>query len=134
MKQLRWAPGTKKDLRELEEDVRVDFGYGLYLVQEGRPANEVAASIAGLKVKPLSGLGSLVLEFKLSAGQGTYRCVYTVRFQDVVYVLHAFKKKSKAGIGLPKEDEARVREHLKWAEEHYRLNPVEDAGDGEQAH
>ncbi len=34
----------------------------------------------------------------------TYRTVYTVRFADVVYVLHAFQKKSKKGIATPRHD------------------------------
>ena len=32
----------------------------------------------------------------------TWRAVYTVRFQDAVYVLHAFQKKSKTGAATPK--------------------------------
>jgi phage-related protein len=32
----------------------------------------------------------------------TWRAVYTVRFEDAVYVLHAFQKKSKSGIATPK--------------------------------
>ena len=32
----------------------------------------------------------------------TYRTVYTVRFSDAVYVLHAFQKKSKRGAATPK--------------------------------
>ncbi len=34
----------------------------------------------------------------------TFRAVYTVRFQDRVYVLHAFQKKSKKGIATPRPD------------------------------
>jgi phage-related protein len=34
----------------------------------------------------------------------TFRAVYTVRFSDAIYVLHAFQKKSKKGIATPKQD------------------------------
>ena len=34
----------------------------------------------------------------------TYRAVYTVQFADVIYVLHAFQKKSKCGIATPQKE------------------------------
>lgn len=34
----------------------------------------------------------------------TYRLVYTVKLQGVVYVLHAFQKKSKRGVSTPRSD------------------------------
>ena len=49
----------------------------------------------------------------------TYRAIYTVRFTRVVYVLHAFQKKSKAGIKTPKEDVSLVRDRLKRAQQDY---------------
>ena len=48
-----------------------------------------------------------------------YRVVYTVRFKDAVYVLHAFQKKSKRGIKTPKHEIDVIRERLRAAEEHY---------------
>jgi phage-related protein len=49
----------------------------------------------------------------------TYRAVYTVRFAGVVYVLHAFQKKSKRGIATPKREMTIVTERLKRAKEDY---------------
>jgi len=46
----------------------------------------------------------------------TPRAVYTVRFEGVIYVLHAFQKKSKAGISTPKHHIERIRLRLKIAE------------------
>ena len=46
----------------------------------------------------------------------TYRAVYTVRFGTAVYVLHAFKKKSKRGIKTPQSDIDLIRQRLKTAE------------------
>jgi phage-related protein len=46
--------------------------------------------------------------------------VYTVRFKDAVYVLHAFQKKSKRGKQTPKHEVDVIRERLKTAEAHYR--------------
>ena len=45
--------------------------------------------------------------------------VYTVRFADAVYVLHAFQKKSKRGIKTPKHEVDLIRARLKAAEEHH---------------
>lgn len=64
IRKVRWAPGTKKDLRELDEAVRVDFGYGLFLVQAGKEASAIERAVDGLKVKQLVGYGALVHELK----------------------------------------------------------------------
>ena len=45
----------------------------------------------------------------------TYRAVYTVRFASAVYVLHAFQKKSKAGIKTPKKELDLIEARLKAA-------------------
>ena len=47
---------------------------------------------------------------------GTYRAIYTVRFEEAVFVLHCFQKKSKSGIATPKEDMDVIRARLKVAE------------------
>ena len=46
---------------------------------------------------------------------GTYRAVYTVKFEEAIFVLHAFQKKSKQGIVTPKEDMEIIRNRLKVA-------------------
>ena len=49
----------------------------------------------------------------------TYRAVYTVRFFGVVYVLHAFQKKSKRGIVTPKAEKEAIEQRLRRAKEDY---------------
>lgn len=49
----------------------------------------------------------------------TYRAVYTMQFADVVYVLHAFQKKSKRGVETPKSDIELIRSRLRLAKDHY---------------
>ena len=46
--------------------------------------------------------GGTVLEIRESYQGSAYRAVYTVRYADAVYVLHAFQKKSRKGIATPK--------------------------------
>lgn len=52
----------------------------------------------------------------------TYRAVYTVKLAGVIYVLHAFQKKSKQGIATPKQDIELIEKRLKRAKEHYAEN------------
>jgi len=60
---------------------------------------------------------------KISDGDA-YRAVYTVRFAGVVYVLHAFQKKSKKGIATPRRDIDLIKMRLKRAEDDYRAKYV----------
>ena len=46
----------------------------------------------------------------------TYRAVYTAQFGEAVYVLHAFKKKSKRGKATPPREIDLIRRRLADAE------------------
>jgi phage-related protein len=46
----------------------------------------------------------------------TFRAVYTVRFAEAVYVLHAFQKKSKSGRETPRLDVELIKQRLREAE------------------
>lgn len=74
------------------------------------------ARVGGLhpSAKPWKGLGSQVYEIAVNAA-AAYRAVYTVQFKEVVYVLHAFQKKSKRGIKTPQREVELVRNRLKAA-------------------
>jgi phage-related protein len=63
--------------------------------------------------------GAGVVEIVDDHDGDTYRAVYTVRFVGVVYVLHAFQKKSKHGITTPKAELDLIRQRLKRAEKDY---------------
>jgi phage-related protein len=70
--------------------------------------------------KPLKGFGGAgVLEIIDDYDRNTYRAVYTVKFAEVVYVLHCFQKKSKRGIATSPQDIELVERRLKRAQEHY---------------
>ena len=47
----------------------------------------------------------------------TYRAVYTVRFADVVYVLHAFQKKSPSDIRTARADDELTARRLRIAQQ-----------------
>lgn len=110
MKPLYWVGSSKKDLQSLPDDVQDVFGYALHLAQAGGKHS---------LTKPLKGFGGAgVLEVMEDYLGDTYRAVYTVRFGNAVYVLHAFQKKSSSGISTPKPDMDKIRERLKTAENH----------------
>ena len=55
-----------------------------------------------------------------------YRAVYTVRFKQAVYVLHAFQKKSHTGRKTPLSDVRLVEKRLKVARERYEADYGKD--------
>lgn len=78
---------SKKDLRAFPAAVRSEICQSLFEVQLGEhPRN----------AKPLKGLSG-VLEIRDNFDGDTYRAVYTTRLEGVLYVLHAFQKKSASG-------------------------------------
>jgi phage-related protein len=112
LKPVRWIGSSHKDLRSFPRPVRLDVGYALYAARKGEtdPA-----------MKPLKGFGGRsVLEVVAQYHGGTWRAVYTVRFGDAVYVLHAFQKKSKSGVATPKKDMDLIKQRLVEAERDYR--------------
>ncbi|MGC1463503.1 MAG: type II toxin-antitoxin system RelE/ParE family toxin [Terracidiphilus sp.] len=89
--------------------VRKFFGHALHFAQIGERHDAA---------KVLRGFGNAgVLEVVENDAGGTYRAVYTIRFQEAVFVLHCFQKKSKSGIETPKKDMEIIRLRLKAAEE-----------------
>lgn len=71
-----------------------------------------------MSAKPLRGFGGAgVMEIVEDDRSGAYRAVYAVKFDNAVYVLHAFQKKSKKGTATPREEIELVRRRLKVAQE-----------------
>lgn len=71
--------------------------------------------------KPLRSFGrGSVLEVVARHDGGTWRAVYTMRFDDAVYVLNAFQKKSRRGRATPKQEMELVRQRLREAERMHR--------------
>ena len=110
-KPVRWVGRSKEDLRRFPEDVRRRVGGAIWDAQLGRKASYA---------KPLRGFGGAgVLEVVDDFDGNTYRAVYTVRFAGVVYVLHAFQKKSKRGSAVPRLDSDLIEQRLARAQEDY---------------
>jgi len=109
---LIWVGSSRRDLRAFPREVRRDIGQSLYAAQQGE---------TDPSAKTLKGFGGgSVVEIVARHRGDTWRAVYTVRFEQAVYVLHAFQKKSKHGIATPRNEIDLVRQRLAEAERLHR--------------
>jgi phage-related protein len=105
---VRWLGHARQDLVSFPDEVRKDIGFALWFAQRGEKHPSA---------KPLKGFKSAgVLEVVEDHRGDTYRAVYTVRLAEAIYVLHAFKKKSKSGIKTPKHEIELIEARLKAAQ------------------
>jgi phage-related protein len=116
-KPTEFVGSSRDDLAEFPTAVKDVFGFAIFQAQIGGRHQ---------RAKPLTGgsdfKGASVLEVVDDFDGDTYRAVYTVRFEGVVYVLHAFQKKSKSGIATPKSEIDIIKSRLARAKEHYEEN------------
>ena len=118
-KVVEWVGSSLDELRSFPADVRRVVGQALDDAQKGGEHPSV---------KALKGFGGRnVLEVVDDFDGDTYRAVYTVRFAGVLYVLHAFQKRSNKGIATPKHELDLIMARLKRAEEHYKQNYMKGA-------
>jgi phage-related protein len=103
-----WIASSKDDLSALPREVKASFGSRLYELQQGKTP---------LDMKPLPQFGTGVYELRESFDRNAYRVMYVVNLKKALYVLHAFMKKSKSGIGLPKPDAELIAVRLRRARE-----------------
>jgi len=108
VKPVIWVGSSRKDLREFPEPVQDHVGYALYVAQRGGRHRDT---------KVLTGFGGAgVVEIVKDYRGDTFRAVYTLRYAGAVYVLHAFQKKSKTGLGMPRRDMELIKQRLREAE------------------
>lgn len=105
---LYWMGSSRKDLMALPQEVRKFFGHALDFAQRGD--KHQAAKV----LKGFGGAG--VLEIVKDDRTGSYRAVYVVKFEQAIFVLHCFSKKSKHGVETPKADMDLIRWRLDEAQ------------------
>jgi len=111
MKSVEWVGSSYKEFVSFPAAIQQEMGHALYLAQIGRLHSSA---------KPLKGFGGAgVVELVEDDRHGTYRAVYTVKFESAIYVLHAFHKKSPSGIRTANRDVDLVAERLKTAARDY---------------
>ena len=114
-KPVVWLGNSLDELRKFPNEVQDQMGYALYQAQIGKKHPDA---------KPLKGFkGAGVLEIVENFDGDTFRTIYTVKLAGVLYVLHAFQKKSKKGIATPPKDVELIKKRLKLAIETHKSNP-----------
>jgi len=103
-----WMGNSKKKIMAFPKEVQKLIGDELQLIQfGGMPQN----------AKPFKGVGIGVFEIAVRFNKEAFRCVQAVQLGKVIYVLHAFQKKSKKGIQTPKPDVEIIKRRYKEAKE-----------------
>jgi phage-related protein len=105
-KPLLWVGSTKEDLLGFPGAVQDEIGTALSVAQFGGKHP---------KAKLWKGEGPGVFEVIEDHRGDTYRAVYTVKFEGVVYVLHVFQKKSPPGIRTAKRAVEQISRRLQEA-------------------
>jgi phage-related protein len=105
---VSWVRAARKAFELFPEGAQLEIERALTYAAEGRKAD-----IA----KPMIGLGSGVYEIALWFRRDAYRTVYAVQLDDDIWVVHAFQKKSRAGIKTPKHEIDLIRARIKRLKE-----------------
>lgn len=107
-KPLTWMGSSKRDLLDLPREIQKMIGHSLNLAQQDKEDEDS---------KILTGFGGgSVREILKDDSGGTYRTVYTVRYEEAIYVLHVFQKKSKTKSKTPKKDKELIEKRVKEAQ------------------
>lgn len=112
LRPLLWVASSKRNYGDFPAHVQDTLGFELLLAQTGQHPPSA---------KPLKGLGGGTVELIEDFDGDTYRAVYSVRFSEAMYVLHAFKKKSKQGGKTPQSDIDLIKRRLRDAEQDHAL-------------
>jgi phage-related protein len=101
---LEFIGTSRDDLSEFPTEVKYSIGFALRTAQRGGKHPDA---------KPLKGFkGAGVLEIVSDFDGNTFRAVYTVKIKGVIYVLHAFQKKSSKGIATPKAELDKIQAQI----------------------
>ncbi|PWT85771.1 MAG: addiction module toxin RelE [Proteobacteria bacterium] len=112
MKPCLFVGPSRRELKSFPDEVQGSVGHALHQARCGDQPDSA---------KVLKGFGGRgVLEIVDDFDGNTYRAVYTIRFAGLIYVLHAFQKKSKKGIATPKQTMDLIKSRLRDAEDDYR--------------
>jgi len=86
-KEIRWVGSSYDDLLAFPKMPRKEAGFQLGKVQAGLEPTDW---------KPFDELGAGTREIRISDAKGIFRVMYVAKFEEAVYVLHCFPKKTQA--------------------------------------
>jgi len=100
-KEIRWVGSAYDDVLAFPDESRRQAGFQLSKVQAGIDPDNW---------KPFDDVGVGTREIRIRESSGIYRVLYVAKFEEAVYVLHCFQKKSQSTSKNDKEiAEARYR-------------------------
>ena len=100
-KEIRWVGSAYEDLLSFPDDARRQAGFQLGNVQAGLEPDDW---------KPFDGVGAGTREIRIRDESGAFRVFYVAKFEEAVYVLHCFRKRTQATSRKDKDiAEARYR-------------------------
>jgi phage-related protein len=86
LRPIEFRGSALEDLRAFPQAARRAAGFQLDQVQRGRDPDDW---------KPMNSIGPGVKEIRIRDAAGAFRVLYLARFEDAVYVLHCFQKKTQ---------------------------------------
>lgn len=86
-KEIRWSGSSHRDVLGFPADARREIGFQLGKVQAGIEPDDW---------KPFDDVGPVTKEIRIKGKDGIYRVMYVAKFEEAVYVLHCFQKKTEA--------------------------------------
>jgi phage-related protein len=110
-RELIYLGSSRKDAEKMPKEVQEVFLAALKMALRGETHTDA---------KPFKYHGSGVFEVVSDYCGDAFREIYTVRYEEVVFVVHVFQKKSKKGAQVPKRDKELIEQRLKWAERLYK--------------
>ena len=109
MKSVHFVGTSRDDLRRLPDSVQETAGFQLFKVQQGKEPDDW---------KPMPTIGSGVREMRVWDERGAFRVFYVAKFNEAVYVLHVFAKRSqRTGRHDLEIGKNRYNDLLKWRRE-----------------
>jgi len=95
LKDIRWQGDSRKRAHAFPKGARIILGKELTRIQIGLQPRDGDW---------LTSVGRGVQEIRIAYSKEAYRVVYVASIGDCIYVLHAFHKKSKAGVATPQQE------------------------------
>jgi len=106
--EIHWEGDSRDIIAGFPEPIRADLGFSLWQLQQGEmPASEA---------RRMESIGPGVWELKEQDERAWYRIIYLAKIDNVIYVLHCFKKQSRKtderDLTLTKKRLAQVRRRI----------------------
>ena len=86
-KEIRWVGSSYGDLLAFPQEPRREAGFQLGKVQAGLDPTDW---------QPFDDMGAGTKEVRIQDASGIYRVMYIAKFEEAIYVLHCFQKKTQA--------------------------------------